>query len=79
MKWKKTPKKKIFRASRTLTPTLIGLITITMKITQVLGIWYATYRDRSKGMYLITKAPTRERAIAKGLFMVMAHDKPVAI
>lgn len=75
----KVAKKKIFRASRTLTPTLIGLISITMKITNVLGIWYATYRDRSRNLYIITGAPTRERAIAKGLFMVMSEKTPHAI
>jgi hypothetical protein len=50
-----------------------------MTIKEILGVWYASYRDRSKGLYIITGAPTRERAIAKGLYMVMAHDKPQPI
>lgn len=43
-----------------------------MKIQQVLGVWYASYRNREKGIYIITGAPTRERAISKGLFLLMS-------
>lgn len=51
-----------------------------MKLTNVLGVWYASYRDRVHNIYIITGAPTRERAIAKGIFMVMNHpNHPVAI
>ena len=42
-----------------------------MKIQNVLGVWYASYRDSSRNLYIVTGAPTRERALAKGLFMVL--------
>lgn len=50
-----------------------------MKLQYVLGVWYASYRDVSKNLYIVTQAPTRERAIAKGLFMVMGYNTPQAI
>jgi hypothetical protein len=50
-----------------------------MQIKNVHGVWYASYRNRDRGIYIVTGAPTRDRAIAKGLFMLMGYDTPRAI